>query len=555
MKNFRLLLLLLIAAPAGARTPALDLLDLSRPGLETVAACRAAGDDRAAAEALLAYYRGRTDVVCPDIDPEHVQPTPEERRWADEGLDHRFFVHSGYQPSYYYGEDIDWQYWPVKDNELRWQLHRMKWWLPMGKTFRATGDERYAAEWCAQYRDWIRKNPLTEYCDEEADDWTRADNVYFAWRPLETSDRLEFQIHQFLCFLPAEAFDAEFLLDFLENYHRHAEHITRHFSASGNHLLFEAQRLIFAGVFFPEFRDAAAWRERGVEILDREMAKQVYDDGMQYELDPHYHLESINIFFKALRMMDANGYRGEFPADYLATVERMIDVHVACSFPDYTTPLFSDNRRHDRDMLLDIYRQWTEVFPDNAAVRRLATEGREGAAPEYLSRAFRTSGFYALRNGWEADATAMVLKAGPPAFWHNQPDNGTFELWSHGRNFLPDSGCYLYGGDREVLQLREWFRQTCVHNTLTLDGRNLERTDSKLLRWSTAPGLTTLAVENPSYEGLTHRRTVWFVDDRFFVILDEAEGEAAGRAAVHYHLIECDPDEQAAACAVTTRFD
>ncbi|MDE5622668.1 MAG: heparinase II/III-family protein, partial [Alistipes sp.] len=78
---------------------------------------------------------------------------------------------------------------------------------------------------------------------------------------------------------------------------------------------------------------------------------------------------------------------------------------------------------------------------------------------------------------------------------------------------------------------------------------------SKLLRWSTAPGLTTLAVENPSYEGLTHRRTVWFVDDRFFVILDEAEGEAAGRAAVHYHLIECDPDEQAAACAVTKRFD
>ena len=36
-----------------------------------------------------------------------------------------FFVHKGYQPSYNYGKDINWQYWPVQDNELRWQLHRL----------------------------------------------------------------------------------------------------------------------------------------------------------------------------------------------------------------------------------------------------------------------------------------------------------------------------------------------------------------------------------------------------------------------------------------------
>ena len=81
-------------------------------------------------------------------------------------MHHRFFVHKGYQPSYFYGDDIDWEYWPVKDNELRWQLHRMKWWVPMGKAYRLSGDERYAAEWCAEYLDWMRKNPLTAY-DEE----------------------------------------------------------------------------------------------------------------------------------------------------------------------------------------------------------------------------------------------------------------------------------------------------------------------------------------------------------------------------------------------------
>ena len=70
----------------------------------------------------------------------------EEQQWADDGLKHTFFVHKGYQPSYNYGEDINWQYWPVKDNELRWQLHRHKWFTPMGKAYRISGDEKYAKE-------------------------------------------------------------------------------------------------------------------------------------------------------------------------------------------------------------------------------------------------------------------------------------------------------------------------------------------------------------------------------------------------------------------------
>ena len=253
-------------------------------------------------------------------------------------------------------------------------------------------------------------------------------------------------------------------------------------------------------------------------------------------------------------MMDANGYRGDFPAEYLATVERMIDAYIDCSFPDYTTPLFSDNRFREREELMPCYRAWAEVFPDNAAIRWMATEGREGAAPEHLSRALRTSGFYVLRNGWEEDATAMVLKAGPQGFWHCQPDNGTFELWHRGRNFFPDSGSYVYAGDKEVTDQRNWFRRTQVHNTLTLEGRNLERTDSKCLRWETDGATDIVTVENPSYEGLTHRRTVWFIDRRFFVIADEAFGTAEGEVALHYNLVECDPAEDFAACSAATRF-
>lgn len=532
----------------------LDLLDLSRPGLEKVAEYHNQGKDSLASVALLEYYKNRTGVKSVGVDASKPKLTKEERRWADEGLEHKFFVHKGYQPSYFYGDDINWQYWPVKDNELRWQLHRTKWWVPMGKAFRITGEEKYAKEWVYQYLDWIKKNPLTEFKGIKDKDMEKVDNVYFAWRPLEVGDRLEHQIEQFDLFLPSKYFTPEFLIDFLDNYHRHAEFVNSHYSKQGNHLLFEAQRIIFAGAFFPEFKNAAAWRKAGVEILNREIGKQVFDDGAHFELDPGYHMASVHIFGKALRMMDANGYRGEFPQSYLDAVGKMVEFTYNIAFPDYTLPVFSDNKLHEKPGMLSNYRSWRKLFPNDCTLQYLASDGKKGHLPAYTSRAFTNGGFYVMRNGWGMDATVMVFKAGPSGEWHNQYDNGTFELWSDGRNFFPDSGSFIYGGDDEVLKQRNWFRQTAVHNTLTLDNKNLQTRESKLLKWDSTPEGDLTVVETPGYDGLTHRRAVFFVDKKFFVIVDEAYGEASGDVAIHYQLLPCDPLENTANKTVSTAF-
>lgn len=521
-----------------------QLLNLDYPGLEKVKASYAAGKDRQAMQNLLDYYRNRQSVTHPDINLDKVKVSEEDKKWADDGLKHVFFVHKGYQPSYFYGDDIDWKYWPVKDNELRWQLHRTKWWQPMGKVYYTTKDEKYAREWVLQYLDWMKKNPLTESLkrkratissgDIDASD----DNVRFAWRPLEVSHRLQDQTIQFLLFSQSPHFTPEFLSQFLVNYNRHAEHILMNYSDQGNHLLFEAQRIIYAGAFFPELKQAPVWRKSGIEVLNREIKMQVYDDGMQYELDPHYHLAAINIFCKAINVADANGFRNEFPQSYLQTVEAMIMWVVNCFFPDYTNPMFSDAKLDDKKEMLKNYRSWQKVFPDNKAITYMATEGKKGAPPANLSTAYKTSGFYVFRNGWKPNATQMTLKAGPPAFWHCQPDNGTFELYIDKRNFFPDAGSYVYGGDENVLKDREWFRQTRVHKTLTLNNANLDSANSKCLYWKTGDKLDVLAYENPSYRQLNHRRSVFFVDKKFFVIVDEAHGNATGDVAIHYQMCE-----------------
>ena len=551
-------------AQPSLKEEALALLNLDMPELAEVKTLHSEGRVEEAAEALLAYYKARTHITTPDIpDPAAVRIAPNEQQWADEALEHTFFVHYGYQPSFNYGEDIDWRYWPVKDNELRWQLHRHKWFTPMGKAYRTSGDEKYAIEWTRQYVDWIRKNPLVKIDKEEyeiSDESTikaDAENARFAWRPLEVSHRLEDQTLQFQLFICSPAFTAEFLCEFLVNYHRHAEHILENYSAKGNHLLFQAQRMLYAGTFFPEFRRAEVWRQSGVEVLNREVAVQVFDDGGHFELCPHYHLATINIFYEALQVATLNGFKEAFPKEYIDALERMIEFYANICFPDYENPCFSDAKVATKREVIKNYRSWLDVFGDNEFIRYMASDGQQGALPNYKSKGYLTAGFFTFRSGWGKDAVQMVVKAGPKGEWHCQPDNGTFELWYNGHRLMSDSGSYIYAGDAEVMKWRNWFRQTAVHNTLTLNGENLQTTESKTLLWQPEGDVQVLVTENPSYEGLTHRRTVFFVEEKWFVIVDEAVGDAEGIVNLNYQLPvgEVSVEAEAMRCATLNDFE
>lgn len=109
-----------------------------------------------------------------------------------------------------------------------------------------------------------------------------------------------------------------------------------------------------------------------------------------------------------------------------------------------------------------------------------------------------------------------------PAPIYTQDDNGTFDLYAYGRHFMLDSGAYVYAStDPEDIYWREWFRSTKVHNTLTLDNKNILMDPTQLL-WSDGEDLDALVFENASYENMTHRRTVLFIDNKYFLIYDQS---------------------------------
>src|SRR5699024_2433668 len=149
---------------------------------------------------------------------------------------------------------------------------------------------------------------------------------------------------------------------------------------------------------------------------------------------------------------------------YKDIIRKMITVTYNTNYPNDIAPLFSDGRQGSSAVMKRNYNGWLDLFPNDQELMYFASESRqEGAHPNYLSKAFKESGFYVFRNDWSKGVIQMVVKNTPKAGWHNQPDNGTFELWYQGQNLFPDSGAYSYGGDKAANQDRNWFRQTKVH--------------------------------------------------------------------------------------------
>lgn len=493
-----------------------------------------------AARYLLNYFRERASVKHP-IDRQFLkQPenpaSEKDLEMANNALAHIMVGQPAYPP-FFVGEDINWDSRPVNDNEWVWQLNRMTFWEAMAKSYWQTGQEKYAQAWSRQMMDWVEKNP-------------RDEDHQYAWRSIEAGIRGHRWTNLFQFFLDAPSFTPEALVTFLVALHDHADFLMTRYSKGSNWALMEAEGMAFIAMTFPEFNASGEWLEEAVNRFNNEIHHQVYPDGHQRELAFGYHMGSIGWFLRSYQMAKLNGFGHLFSEDYLSLIEKMCEVPMKLAFPDGTTPQFGDAWTGKPGQHYAKLKEWAALF-DRPDFLYVGTEGLDGQKPEATAFAFKESGLYSMRSSWEKDAICMVLKCGPDGGGHSQPDNGTFELYAGGRNLTPDSGSFIYSGDPEN---RSWFRQTQVHQTLTLEGANAAYAP-KLLLWQSEQEHDILVVENQSYPELAHRRTVIFVNKEFFVLIDEAMGKAGGQLDLNFQLAPGDADLDPLTLTAKTGFE
>ena len=534
------------AAPAALHSlPAEEIftrLDLDRPGLETVKANVEAGDRPGALAALLAYYRAK--YPRPDTP---AQANSEDLEAADNAVNHVF--QWGPYEAADYGDNINWEWDPPGDIEWVATMYRFYWAGPLASAYRATRDEKYARAFVELTRDWIAKHPLEKH--------TKTHPVYtswrgFAWLDIQTGIRATNICQVFPAMVHGEAFTPEFLGILLASLYDHQVKTEKlPMGKVHNKAIFEQRGFINIAHTFPEFKDARRWLELALERTHETFLAQTTSDGVQREWSGGYHLAVLRDAVEIMGRMDAAGI--PVPDDYRVRVRKMYDYILAIATPDLGFPMFGDASRvwpmpeeRSRWPLYSTLVGATDLLGDPRYAARARLECAH--LPKQTSYAFHDAGMYVVRDGWGPKQIYFALHCSPPAITgHDQPDNGTFELYAYGRWLMPDTGFYTYGHDPEG---RAWHRRTSVHQTLTLDGRDTKVAAKELL-WHTAPDLDALVVENASYEGLIHRRSVWFVGKRFFVLLDEALGDAAGALDLHFQLApgeaRLDPERHAAA--------
>ena len=498
----------------------LSRLNLDGKGLEKVKQYQNVPEK--AAKELLIYYKNRNGVKHLVDRSDKKQSfgncaSDNDIKVANDALKHIFVGQRAYPP-YFCGDDINWNTRPVPDMEWVWQLNRMYFWDAMARAYWHTGDEKYAKEWGRQLIDWTKKNPNDE-------------QHKYAWRSIEAGIRGHSWTNLFQYFIDSPSFTPEVLVAFLNSCYDHAEYLMTQYRSKSNWGLMEAEGMAFISITFPGFHNALKWRTEAIRRLNNEINLQVYPDGHQRELAIGYHIGCIQWFMRTYQLAKLNNLENAFPESYLATVEKMCAVPMKIGLPDGTNAQFGDAWAGKPGQYKEQFQQWAKMFHRDDFLY-LATDGQQGHKPDSTAYALPYSGIYSMRSGWNKNAVCLVLKCGPNGGGHCQPDNGTFTLYAGGRNLMPDAGSYIYSGDPEN---RAWFRQTKVHQTLTLNGEN-SRYAPKLLLWKPRKDLDILVVENQSYNDLAHRRSVFFVDKKYFVVVDQAFGKATGDVDIHFQL-------------------
>ncbi|MCC6486776.1 MAG: alginate lyase family protein [Candidatus Hydrogenedentes bacterium] len=502
-------------------------LDLDRADLGAVRELVLQGDAPNALRSLRDHYRAKYPL--PDGEPKIEQATLET---ADRTAKH-IFQWGPYEPAEY-GKDVDWAWDPRGDIEWVAAMYRFYWADALVQAYQATRDERYAEAFVELTSDWIAKHPLQER-DKTHPVYTNWKG--YPWLDIQTGIRATNLCRAFPVMVHAEAFTPEFLGVFLASLYDHQA--KTEFYPMGkvhNKAIFEQRGFVNVAYTFPEFRDSQRWLELALGRARESLLDQTTGDGVQREWSAGYHQ---GVLRDAVEMMGRMEERGiSVPEDYRARVRAMWEYLFAMSTPDLGYAMFGDTSRpypspaqRGKMTLYGSMLLAAEVLSDPRFAALALNQTDE--LPALKSYAFPEAGMYFLRDAWGPKQIYFALHCSPPGIsGHDQPDNGTFEVCAFGRWLMTDSGYYTYGHDPEA---RAWHRQTRVHNTLTLDGKDTQVAGKHLL-WKQADRFDALCVENASYDGLTHRRSVWFVDHAFFVVLDEAIGTAKGTPSLHFQF-------------------
>ncbi|HET6973732.1 MAG TPA: alginate lyase family protein [Pyrinomonadaceae bacterium] len=445
------------------------------------------------------------------------------------------------------------------DKKITWELNRHQYFITLGQAYWLTGNERYAKTFVEHVNSWMDQNP-----PKLGINW--ASSLEIAFRSIAWIWALHF-------FKDSDALTPETfssLCKFLYLNARHLETFLSTYFSPNTHLTGEALGLFYLGALMPEFKESARWRNRGLEILLGQLSKHVQPDGVYFEQSSYYHRYTTD-FYLHLRVLLANT-GAPIPSVLDEKLCLLLDHLMYITRPDGTTPHFGDD---DGGRLLSFFAAPANDFRatlaagaalfERADYRFVAGDALEDALwllgpasfdqivatePEKQSVAFPAGGYYVMRDGWTAKSNYLLFDCGPHGTdncGHAHADALSFELAVNGKTVLVDPGTYTYTGSKEM---RDWFRSSEAHNTLTIDGESSSVSEgpfswktiarSECSSWITEEGFDYIVASHDGFMRLSepakHTRSILFIKNRYWVVRDVVETSGDHVLQARFHL-------------------
>lgn len=506
-----------------------ELINLEYPGLEAVKAALDLGHYTEAKEALVAYYRTREHPGWYVKEPPEGGLYPSlDSTTADDVIARRFTISS---KSAQMDKKIDWAYCPYGDREWTWLLNRHTYFLPLGRAYLRTGDEKYAADFDFIITDWILSNPVPD----------RAAGLPHSWRTLEAGIRMFNSWHMaWNAFKDSPSFTTDARILMLKSFAEHADYLMK-FTGSDNRLLMEIDGLLHVGALFPEFKDAPKWRQTALQRLVEQMEYQVLPDGAQYELTTSYHsISTWNFLHATILKRIADGI--ELPPSYYERLRKMLEFSAGITRPDGKAPMINDADQHD--LLGRVQEPAKALGADQIPELRPLMEIK----PPSHSVFFPNAGIACMRTGNRPQDLYLMLDAGPFGAGHQHEDKLNLEVYAYGRPFVVDPGRFSYTGEGAA------FKASAAHNLILVDGKGQHRRGTDRSKWvarEPVGGVRWITEEGYDYaEGIydegfgnenelpvTHRRRIFFVKPEYWIVVDVLEGDGDHMLEQLWHFV------------------
>jgi hypothetical protein len=460
------------------------------------------------------------------------------------------------------------------DKKLIWELNRHGHFVTLGQAYWLTGDERFAEAFVGQASGWMDANP-----PKLGINW--ASSLELAFRSIAWLWALHL-------FADSDRLTAGFvsrLFKYLIAQGRHIERYLSSYFSPNTHLTGEALGLVYLGTALPELNRAGRWRELGLKILVEQLPIHIRPDGVYFEQSSYYQRYTADFYAQLIALAWGRGVG--LPGETRARAMLAFDHLMWITRPDGTTPLYGDD---DGGRLLTLAGRPPDDFRDTLAVGA-ALFGRgdwkyvAGEAPVELlwllgpaaldrydalevqepadtSRAFADGGYVVMRDGWSKQSSYVLIDCGPhgaDGCGHSHADALAIEFAAGGKTWLVDSGTFTYTADAE---LRDAFRTTQAHNTVTVDGQPQSVPAGPFAWQHVAQSRASEFISDEmfdyfegSHDGyarlddpVTHRRSVLLVKGTdgpaTLSVRDRFDARASHRYALRYHLA---PDSRATA--------